>query len=121
MTTPLAPNHAAILAKLESAPGADRTLDREIYLWCHGREFYGSSFVQYEPGPVLPSYTARLEDALVLVRDKAPEACWIVWNTPTSGFGCTMTGASYTRLYSSPALAVLTALFRALSDEQVTA
>ena len=101
---------------LESATGPDRDIDRRIYLWAHGREFIGSNFVQYEPGPVLPSHTANLTDALALLAEKAPEAVWIVWNNPSGGFGCTMTGASYTGLYPSPALAVLTALFRALSE-----
>jgi len=133
-------DYTDIIARLETATGADRELDAVIMCAIGGARriddftFYGPGekswgFGEHEDesnawnGP-LPYVTASLDAALALVREKLPGARWGI-NGPYDGgrfrayfFGTVerdLTPPTYAR---TPALAVLLALFRALNHEE---
>jgi hypothetical protein len=109
-----------LIKRLEGATGPDRELDLAVCQVCG--IFY--SYADTPTGPKhisCPAYTASLDAALALVGEKLPDAAWSVGNRAFGGQAYLMlkpAAAMFDGIGSSPALAVLIALLKALEADQ---
>lgn len=110
-----------IITRLEAAGGADRELDAAILnaLFSDARLWIGES---RDYGARRSSdFTASLDATTALVEVKLPDAAWSVGNKAFGAQAYLMLkqgGAMFDGIASTPSLAVLLALFKALQGEE---
>jgi hypothetical protein len=130
--------YGEVIGRLEGAAGPDREIDRDLY-WllrrpAAERAYWNAAMGMPRPlgdrmpgglGSIgvesaSPRYTASLDATLALVEEKKPGWAWSVGNLRAGGQAYLMNrpgGAMIEGKASSPALAVLIALLRALEGE----
>lgn len=104
-----------LIERVTAAQGPDRELDRSI-----GRAFgvTETTFPQYEPGDVMPSYTASIDAALALVERYLPGWSWSIGHDANGELHATIWHGvtEHDEYGATPALAILAALLTALKD-----
>jgi hypothetical protein len=110
----------ALASRLEEASGGSRELDREIFVAlepekasqrCYAGELEGNVAAY-----MTPYYTVSLDAALALVERKLPGWSWRIGNRPGGGAWVLLGTSREEHLGATPALALLLALVKALSQ-----